>query len=234
MQADVVFWLANLAQAEERRARGLEEARRAEWRRSDLAGLLAEASAAADETRARREAESRAARDLEGQLQDREAALARLRRRERQLQAERELEALRREIATTEAEIDALEAEALRRIEAADGLLKEIARRDAEADGCRQRLAAEEAELAAAAAHGAARAEAEAAEAVTCEEQLPPDVAAAVKRLRGGGAVPVARLRDGGCGGCGALLPLQQAMAVEQGRATARCPACGRFLVAPA
>lgn len=60
---------------------------------------------------------------------------------------------------------------------------------------------------------------------------LPVDVARHVKRLQGKGDRAVVWLQAGACGGCFALLPPQQAIAVDKGRLLVRCASCSRFVV---
>ncbi len=228
-----VFWLTNLARAEARLERAREARRGAQRRRRDLDELAREDSAAAEEARRRQLEAVRAARDCEMRLRAREVALQRLQQRQTELRNAREGEALAREIAAARQELAALEDAALRWLEEADALAEQARAHQARADASREKATREEAAAAAADAN-AARLEASLADEVrTCEQQLPPTVAAAVARLRRGVTPPVVALVGSACGGCGAQPPPQQVIEVERSRESVRCEACGRFLVAP-
>ncbi|MCP4574296.1 MAG: hypothetical protein GY838_18195 [bacterium] len=143
----------------------------------------------------------------------------------------RQHRALSEEITALERRLDRLESEAYELLDEADERSDEVA--EAKQGGRR----AEDRRTAAAAGAAAAGDRVDALEHESAVEiarlldLLPPDVARHVKRLQTRGGRAVVRLEGGACGGCFALLPPQQAIAVDKGRLLVRCASCSCYVV---
>ena len=60
---------------------------------------------------------------------------------------------------------------------------------------------------------------------------LPDKIARHVTRLRTQYPQAVVRVQAGACGGCFSLMPAQQGIDAEQGKALVQCPSCARYVV---
>ena len=108
----------------------------------------------------------------------------------------------------------------------------EIRTRQREFERQKERLAERRRELSEAAAEAEAGLAELEREVERGTEQLPPEIQSVIRRLRTGLPLPVVWLAEDACGGCGAALPQQKAIAVSRGEIVQRCQACGRFIVA--
>jgi predicted nucleic acid-binding Zn-ribbon protein len=227
----VVNALVELAEHEEALAEAVAAVDRSRKRHRSQGELAEEYGSDADAADAGRRTAESGFRRRAREIQDLEASLRAKRDLLVGLVDRRQHRALAEEIGALEQRLDRLETEAYELLDAADAHAGEsdearLGRRKA-AD----RRAAAGADLAAARDRVEAVEHAAAVEIARLLRLLPPDVARHVERLRTRGDRAVAWLQDGACGGCFALLPPQQAIAVGKGRLLVKCASCSRYVV---
>jgi len=170
-------------------------------------------------------------RGAEGRIRDIEAALAHKRDQVIGVSDGRQYQALQNEIKALETELDRLETRAIELMENVGHQDRQTDQAGRERDNQADRGSAELARM------DQETVQARAAEQEIVEQisrlmsMLPEPVARHVTRLRTQHSRAVVRVQDGACGGCFGLLPTQQGIDAEKGRALIRCASCSRFVV---
>jgi predicted nucleic acid-binding Zn-ribbon protein len=187
----------------------------------------------ADATQAESEGRNAAVilRGAEGRIRDIDAILARKRDQVIGISDRRQYKALQAEIKALETEMDSLETEAIE-------LMDDVRRRDRqtgqakdERDSQSDRGSAELARMDEETVRARAAEQEIVGEIERLTGLLPGKIARHVIRLRTQYPQAVVRVQAGTCGGCSSLLPAQQGIDAEQGRALVRCSSCARYVV---
>ena len=170
-------------------------------------------------------------RGIEGRIQDVEGTLARKRDQVTGITDRRQYKALQAEIKVLASTLDRLETEAIELMDNVGHRERQTDRaqgdRDSQADRGSAELTRMDEETVRA---GAAELEI-AGEIERLTGLLPDKIARHVTRLRAQYPQAVVRVQAGVCGGCFSLLPAQQGIDAEQGRALVRCSSCARYVV---
>jgi len=170
-------------------------------------------------------------RGKENEIRATEAALALKREQVIGCSDSRQYQAYQREIAGLVQKVDQLEDEAfvlLAEVEqAADG------REDAEKDRNRQQISGQDeiSDMAGETLQVVAARDELAAQLADRIRLLPEAIKRNVLRLRQNGGPAVVKVTGGACGGCFGLLPAQQGIDADKGRAVVRCAGCARYVV---
>lgn len=179
---------------------------------------------------AERELERRL-RACEAEIEAAGQTLAARRQRLETLGDDRQIAAVRQEIASFERKLADLEAQAL-------ALMDQVGEGRDEATEARRQWREQEGRrldehdrMDAGAGRAEALQQELAVEIERLSAMLPPDVQRHVKRLRGGLDRAVVFLESKACGACFAQLPPQRAIAAERGTEVVRCESCSRYVV---
>ena len=170
-------------------------------------------------------------RGTEGRIQDIEGTLVRKRDQVIGISDRRQYQALQAEIKVLESALDRLETEAIELMDNIGRREQKAGQAKGERDSQADRGSAELTRM------GEETVRARAAELEIAGEierltgLLPDKIARHVIRLRAQYSQAVVRVQAGACGGCFSILPAQQGIDAEQGKALVRCSSCARYVV---
>ena len=200
-------------------------------KRAELDAGLAAKRAALDAAREGLARSQKARRELEGDVQAREAKRSKYKGQLMEVKTNKEYTAMLHEIETVEREIRAAEDRILAEMEAGEGFAaavkrEELAFKDVE-QSHRSEVKAVEVEIQGLEAQ-AAKVGAERAAALASHTEELRATYQRVARLRGG--IAVAEARDGACTACHLKLRLQMFVEIRRSDTVHQCPACQRLL----
>lgn len=170
-------------------------------------------------------------RGTEGRIQDIDQTLARKRDQVIGISDRRQYKALQAEIKALETELDRLETGAIELMDDVRSKDRQTGQAKGERDSQADRGSVELARMGEETIRAQAAEQELASEIERLTGLLPDKIARHVVRLRTQYPQTVVRVQAGACGGCFSLLPAQQGIDAEQGRALVRCPSCARYVV---